>query len=65
MASTENTNHPPSLGLLLLADFPLQELARLASLAEQLAYQKIWYTEYLDVVAGPGTFGAQELCGST
>lgn len=35
----------PSLGVLLFADYSLQELARLASLCEELGYKTFWYTD--------------------
>src|SRR5262245_9801715 len=36
---------PPSLGVLLNAEYPLPELVQLARLAEELDYRDFWYTD--------------------
>ena len=35
----------PTLGLLLFADYSLEELVRLGRVAEELGYHSLWYTD--------------------
>ena len=43
--SSTNNTVSPALGLLLNAEYPLAELARLGRVSEELGYRALWYTD--------------------